>query len=394
MPVALKIASPDIPHKSDVDGVRLELYSLLAVREAFGQLLEQTRARRPAASLLGVTVEPMHSKRFGRELLAGIATDPAFGPVITFGAGGTLVELIADRSVALPPLSLGMARDMITRTRVKILLGEFRGTPPAQAAAIEDVLLALSELACELPEVEALDINPLVADASGVVAVDVRVQVRPRERAVFAYDFASPERGAGAGRYAHCAIEPYPSELVRSLPLRDGRALTLRPVRPEDAGLEREFVRHLSSEARYFRFFHGLSELSPSMLVRFTQIDYDCEMAFSALYEPTGGPAEQVGSARYVQDAGGESCEFALVIADAWQRHGLGGALMRAIIEHARDRGLLRMHGDVLAENHKMLRLMQRMDFTVAAHDEDATLRVVTLKLNDPRPSRIAPQPV
>jgi acetyltransferase len=165
-------------------------------------------------------------------------------------------------------------------------------------------------------------------------------------------------------------------------------------VRPEDAGLEREFVRHLSSEARYFRFFHGLSELSPSMLVRFTQIDYDCEMAFSALYEPTGGPVEQVGSARYVQDAGGESCEFALVIADAWQRHGLGGALMRAIIEHARDRGLLRMHGDVLAENHKMLRLMQRLDFTVAAHDEDATLRVVTLKLNDPRPSRIAPQPV
>jgi len=382
-PVALKIASPDISHKSEVDGVRLELFTLTSVREAFAQLLEQARLRRPDARLLGVTVEPMHGKRFGRELLLGIATDPAFGPVITFGAGGTLVELIADSSVALPPLSLAMARDMIARTRVKRLLGEFRGTPPADMHALVDVLLALSELACELPEVEALDINPLVADASGVVAVDVRVQLRAAESARLP--------GQKEGRYAHTAIEPFPSDLVRTLTLRDGRRLELRPVRPEDAALEQEFVRKLSSESRYFRFHHGLAELSTAMLVRFTQIDYDCEMAFIALHETADGKLEEVATSRYVQEADGETCEFALVVSDTWQGHGLGSAMMRAIIEHARSRGLLRMRGDVLFENHRMLRLMQHMGFSVAAHEEDATLRVVWLKLNDPRPSRVPP---
>lgn len=378
LPVALKIASPDISHKSDVDGVRLELFTTNAVREAYDQLMEQARQRCPHAKLLGVTVEPMHGKRFGRELLAGIASDASFGPVIAFGAGGTLVELIADRSVALPPLSLELARDMIARTRVTRLLGEFRGDPPANTAAIADVLLALSELACELPEVQELDINPLVADARGVIAVDVRVQLRERT--------AARLPGQAEGRYAHCAIEPYPSDLVSPLPLRDGRALLLRPVRPDDAAREQEFVRHLSSESRYFRFHHGLAELSPAMLVRFTQIDYDREMAFLALHDQ-----EEVGSARYVQDAGGESCEFALVVSDAWQGHGLGGALMRAIIEHARSRGLLLMRGDVLFENQKMMRLMKRMGFESAGHDEDPSLRVVTLKLNDPRSSQPPP---
>ena len=383
LPVALKIASPDITHKSDVDGVRLELFTLTSVREAFAQLLEQARVRRPDARLEGVTVEPMHGKRFGREPLLGIASDPGFGPVISFGAGGTLVELIADRSVALPPLSLAMARDMIARTRVKSLLGEFRGTPPADENALLDVLMALSELACELPEVESLDINPLVADASGVIAVDVRVQLRAADSARL------PEEKEG--RYAHCAIEPFPSDLVRPLLLRDGRKLLLRPVRPEDASLEQEFVRKLSSEARYFRFHHGLAELSTAMLVRFTQIDYDCEMAFIALHTTADGKLEEVATSRYVQEADGETCEFALVVSDAWQGHGLGSAMMRAIIEHARSRGLLRMRGDVLFENHKMLRLMQHMGFSVTPHEEDSTLRVVWLKLNDPRPSRVPP---
>jgi acetyltransferase len=383
LPVALKIASPDISHKSDVDGVRLELYTVNGVREAYAQLIEQARMRRPDARLLGVTVEPMHGKRFGRELLMGIASDPAFGPVIAFGAGGTLVELIADRSVALPPLNAAMAQDMIARTRVKSLLAEFRGTPAVSLDGLTDVLLALSELACELPEVRELDINPLVVDANGVVAVDVRVQLRP------AYEATLP--GYGEGRYNHCAIEPYPNNLVRSVELRDGQWLKLRPVRPEDAALEQEFVRKLSSESRYFRFHHGLAELSVSMLVRFTQIDYDNEMAFVALRPDAAGREEEIATSRYVQEADGETCEFALVVQDAWQGHGLGRLMMEAIIDHARERGLLRMRGDVLFENHKMLRLMQRMGFSVHSHEEDPTLRTVWLKLNDPRPSRVPP---
>jgi acetyltransferase len=383
LPVALKIASPDISHKSDVDGVRLELYTVTGVREAYAQLLEQASLRRPDAKLQGVTVEPMHGKRFGRELLMGIASDPAFGPVITFGAGGTLVELIADRSVALPPLSAAMAEDMIARTRVKSLLGEFRGTPAVSIHCLSDVLLALSELACELPEVRELDINPLVVDAHGVIAVDVRVQLRP------AFEATLP--GYGEGRYNHCAIEPYPNSLVRRVELRDGQRLVLRPVRPEDATLEQEFVRKLSTESRYFRFHHGLAELSTSMLVRFTQIDYDNEMAFVALHADAAGRDEEVATSRYVQEADGETCEFALVVQDTWQGHGLGRLMMEAIIDHARERGLLRMRGDVLFENHKMLRLMQRMGFSVHSHDEDSTLRTVWLKLNDPRPSRVPP---
>jgi acetyltransferase len=222
-----------------------------------------------------------------------------------------------------------------------------------------------------------------VADASGVIAVDVRVQLRAAESARL------PEQKEG--RYAHCAIEPFPSDLVRPLLLRDGRKLLLRPVRPEDASLEQEFVRKLSSESRYYRFHHGLAELSTAMLVRFTQIDYDCEMAFIALHTTEDGKLEEVATSRYVQEADGETCEFALVVSDSWQGHGLGGAMMRAAIEHARSRGLLRMRGDVLYENHKMLRLMQHMGFSVAPHEEDPTLRVVWLKLNDPRPSRVPP---
>jgi acetyltransferase len=293
------------------------------------------------------------------------------------------VELIADRSVALPPLSEAMAYDMIGRTRVKSLLGEFRGTPPVSLAGLADVLLALSELACELPEVRELDINPLVVDAHGVIAVDVRVQLRAAAEATLP--------GYGEGRYNHCAIEPYPNALVRSVQLRDGQQLKLRPVRPEDAGLEQEFVRKLSTQSRYFRFHHGLAELSTSMLVRFTQIDYDCEMAFVALGADASGHEEEVASSRYVQEADGETCEFALVVLDSWQGHGLGRLMMEAIIDHARERGLTRMRGDVLFENHRMIHLMQRMGFSVLSHDEDSTLRTVWLKLNDPRPSRLPP---
>lgn len=375
-PVALKIASADIPHKSDLDGVRLSLASPEAVREAFEQIIANAAAGRPGARIDGVSVEPMHHKRFARELLAGIASDATFGPVVAFGAGGSLVELIADRSLALPPLSAAMARDMIGRTRVNGMLAAFRGMPGAALAAIQDVLLALSDVACECPEIAELDINPLVADAEGVLAVDVRVQLRAASAARLP---DQPE-----GRYAHCAIEPYPGDLARVLTLRTGEELLVRPVRPEDATHEQEFVRKLTPEARYFRFHHGLAELSAPMLVRFTQIDYDREMAFIALSRD-----EEVGSARYVQEADDETCEFALVVADGWQGHGLGSELMRAIIEHARGRGLLWMRGDVLFENPKMLRLARRLGFTVRPHEDDPTLRVVWLQLNEARPSRV-----
>jgi acetyltransferase len=368
-PVAMKIDSPDITHKSDVGGVRLALTTQSEVRTAFYEMMVEASKRRPGATIRGVTIEPMHGKRSGRELLVGIAWDRAFGPAIAFGAGGTLVEVMADRSVALPPLNRLIARDMIEHTRVRRLLGDFRGMPPVDLEAIETVLLRLSEIACELPEVQELDINPLIADASGVLAADARIVVRAVDRTT--------------DRHAHVAIAPYPSELTRVVQLGADR-LTLRPIRPEDARMEQTFVRDLSSEARYFRFHQGLVRLTPRMLVRFTQLDYEREMAFVALIERDGSELE-VGVSRYVQDPDGQGCEFALVVADAWQGKGVGSALMSALVDRARSMGIHRMYGEILAENTKMLELVRELGFEVRRHPEDATLVRSTLALDAER---------
>jgi acetyltransferase len=311
----------------------------------------------------------MHGKRFARELVLGIARDEAFGPVLAFGAGGTLVELLHDSAVALPPLNRLLAREMIDRTRVRRLLGAFRDMPPVDLDALESALLRVSELACELPEIKELDVNPLIADEHGVLAVDARVVL---------------ERSApGRERYAHVAIQPFPSQLVRTLELQDGSRLTLRPIRPEDAQMEQRFMQKLSLQSRYFRFHQGLVELTPRMLVRFTQLDYDRELAFVALCaDPTcAGEEEEIGVARYIQNPDGESCEFALVVADAWHGKHVGSHLMRALIAAARDKGLLRMQGEVLTENRKMLDLVRYLGFVVHAHPEDATVRQVELDL-------------
>jgi acetyltransferase len=324
---------------------------------------------RPDAQIRGVTIEPMHAKRYGRELLAGIARDRVFGPVIGFGMGGALVELIADRSVALPPLNRAIARAMIERTRAAVWLGEFRGMPAADGCAVENVLWRLSELACELPQVRELDINPLVADEHGVVAVDARVVLDPE----CTKDAASS--------YPHVAIEPYPAHLTRTIDVAGEVPLTVRPIRPEDAEVESSFVHDLSFESRYMRFHTGLTELTAAMLVRFTQIDYDREMAFVAVREVDG--REQIlGVSRYISEVDGESCEFALVVADAWQGLGIGSALMQALIARAREKGLRRMYGEVLSQNRKMLDLARVLGFGIRRHPEDSTLCTVTLALS------------
>jgi acetyltransferase len=365
LPVAMKIDSPELSHKSDVGGVRLDLRSPAEVRSAYQQMLQEVAQRAPSARLLGVTLESMHAKRFGRELLIGVSHDRVFGPVIGFGAGGTLVELIADQALALPPLNRLLARDLMQRTRVWRLLGSFRGMPPVDLDALEELLLRVSELVCEVPEIHELDLNPVVADEHGALTVDARVVLRQHPPTL--------------KRYPHVAIEPYPAHLARDLQLADGRRVTLRPIRPEDAQREQSFVRNLSSESRYFRFRQGMVELTPRMLVRFTQIDYDREMAFIAVDDTT-----EIGVARYVINRDERSCEFALVVADAWQGKGIGTALMTALIEVARAKGLHLMQGEVLAENGKMLALMHHLGFSVRPHPDDGALRWCELELSPP----------
>ena len=365
-PVVLKIRSPDIPHKSDVGGVRLGLPDAQAVRDAYQGILRAIAASNPDARVLGVTVEAMVSRPHSRELMAGIVRDRIFGPAITFGAGGIAVEVLHDRAVGLPPLNARLVEDMIHGTRIGRMLERFRNLPPVDRAALVDVLLRVSEIACEVPEVAELDINPLVADEAGVVALDARVvlaRVAP-----------------GTRPYSHLAIAPYPASLATRIELPGRPALELRPMRPEDAALETRFVDALSAQTRRLRFQGAVRSLTPAMLARFTQIDYDREMALVAIDGPEGGE-RAVAVARYIRLPDGHGCEFAIAVADDWQGRGLGTHLMRRLAEVARDAGLDAMTGQVLADNAAMLRLCQALGFSIERDCADPLNRRVFLRL-------------
>jgi acetyltransferase len=356
-PLAMKIASPDITHKSDVGGVRLNITTAESVRKSFQAMMQEAAESRPEARLEGVTLERMYRSHYGRELMVGVLRDPVFGPVISFGSGGTSVEVLQDRAVALPPLNETIIRGLIGRTRVARLLQRFRHMPPVDTVALEQVLLRISEMVCELPEVAELDINPLIVDEHGLAAVDARIVV--------------DHPPAAADRYAHMAIHPYPSHLVEDWPMADGYTLSIRPIRPEDAQIEQAFVRSLSDESRYFRFMQAVHELTPEMLVRFTQIDYDREMALIAVVELEPGVEKQVAVARYTANPDRRSCEFAIVVADEWQGRGIGTHLMHSLIRVAKSRGITLMEGEIIASNSHMLGLMRRLGFKVRPNRDD-----------------------
>lgn len=362
-PVAMKINSPDITHKSDVGGVKLNLTNAAAVRSAYHEIIEGVRTNRPDARVDGVSLQPMVCKPNGRELMVGVFSDPIFGPVISFGAGGTAVEVLRDRAIALPPLNGFLARELIGSTRVAKLLGSFRHMPPVHMEALESLLLRVSEMVCELPWLREMDINPLIVDEHGLLAVDARVMV----------DYAP----ISADRYAHMAIHPYPAHLMTYWQLPDGTDVTIRPMRPEDAAIEQDFVRHLSDEAKYLRFMHAVQELSEPMLVRFTQLDYDRELALIAVTEEKGREVE-IGVCRYAINPDGESCEFALVVSDQWQHKGIGHRLMGSLIDAARRKGLKIMEGEVLVSNHAMLTLVATLGFAIATSREDPSTKKVT----------------
>ena len=362
-PVAMKINSRDITHKSDTGGVMLNLGNAQAVRAAYHEIMENVKHSRPNAHLDGISIQPMIVKPNGRELMLGVTNDPVFGPVITFGAGGTLVEVMGDRAVALPPLNTFLVKDLIQGTHVAKMLGAFRHMPPADMAALESVLLRVSEMACELPMLMEMDINPLIVDEHGALAADARVVVDYRQPAKY--------------RYAHMAIHPYPTYLISNWQLADGTDITIRPIRPEDAELEQEFVHGLSEESRYFRFMNSVQELTTTMLVRFTQIDYSREMALIAVTQVQDKEIE-LGVTRFSINPDGESCEFAIVIADNMHGKGLGQKLINALMEAARSKGLKIMEGEVISSNSSMLKFMARIGFTIKTSEEDRGIMKVS----------------
>ncbi len=367
-PIAMKVDSPDLPHKTDAGGVRLNIVNAPAVRNAYHDIIDTVQKRHPTAKINGVSIEPFLSRPNGRELMIGVFRDPIFGPVITFGAGGFDVEIFSDRSVALPPLNKFLAKDLIDSTRASKILDQFHNMPPVDREALKEVLLCISEMVCELPWIVELDLNPLIVDEHGAIAADARIVI----------DHAT---GASGDRYSHMAIYPYPVHLVQEWQMNDGKVVTIRPIRPEDAELEQEFVKNMSDESRYYRFMDTLRELTQTMLVRFTQIDYDREMALVATMTDDEGKESQIGVSRYVVNPDGESVEFALAVGDGWQKCGVGRKLMTALIDCARMKGYRAVVGDVLSTNTKMFRLMTSLGFTIHPHPDDTAVKRVVKPL-------------
>ena len=368
LPVVMKIDSPNVKHKSDVGGVRLNIRSLAAVRSTYQEILDEVKRAQPEAVINGIAIEPMIQKRNGRELVVGVKRDPVFGPAISFGEGGNLVEANRDIAVALPPLNSFLVRDMIRSTRIASRLGEFRNMPAVDMDALELVLLRVSEMVCELPWITEMEINPLIVDENGVVAVDASISV----------ENVSPT----ADRYDHMAIHPYPSHLISTWTVPDGTTVTIRPIKPEDAELEVEFVRGLSAETKYYRFMNTMRELPPAMVARLTQIDYDREMAFVATLM-VEGVEKEIGVCRYAVNPDGESSELAVVVADDWHHRGLARKLMGVLIETARSRGIQYMNGVFLANNERMLKFVQKLGFVLSNDPEDSSVKLGVLPLQD-----------
>jgi acetyltransferase len=358
-PVALKIVAPQITHKSDVGGVVLGLTSASEVRSAAEAMTRRLHERAPHAELAGFSVQQMVERPRAIETIVGAAVDPVFGPVILFGHGGVAVEVIGDRAVALPPLNLALAKDLVSRTRIARLLDGYRDRPPADRGALYLTLTKVSQLVVDLPEVIELDINPLLVDERGVVALDARMRIARAQM-------------SGVGRLA---IRPYPQEYEERVELL-GRQVILRPIRPEDEPQHARFLAAVEPGDLQLRFFRVVRTFAHSQLARFTQIDYDREMAFIASVHTEAGEEETWGVVRAVCDPDGVRAEFAILVRSDMQGKGLGAVLMDKIVRYCRIRGVSELVGDVLATNVRMLALAREMGFERVASEEPGVVRV------------------
>ncbi|HWA37402.1 MAG TPA: bifunctional acetate--CoA ligase family protein/GNAT family N-acetyltransferase [Burkholderiales bacterium] len=348
-PAVLKIHSPDLTHKSDVGGVRLDLQNEDMVASAYDEMVRNVKSLRPKARIEGVAVQPMLRFGHAREALVGVATDPTFGPVISFGAGGVSVEAVKDTALALPPLNAILARELMQRTRVHRLLAGYRDVPAVDLDALSAILCGVSRMVCALPWLREMDLNPVLAHPGGAIIADARVLV-------------DPARVEPPPRYGHMAIHPYPVELETEVALRDGLKVRIRPIRPDDAEREIRFFDGLSEQSRYQRFMQHLPHLPPRMLARFTQLDYDRELALVTLADD-----EIVAVGRYAPNADGATAEFALVVADAWQGKGLGRILLQSLKQEAKKAGYRALYGAILEANRDMLDLARRLGFVEAS---------------------------
>lgn len=346
-PLVMKIDSKDITHKSDVGGVILDIKNQTDVRNAYKTIMHVATSLRPDAIIKGVTLQPMLGQTTC-ELILGAKRDRDFGPVILFGLGGVLTEILSDKAIALPPLNRLLARRLMEETKVIRILQGYRGRKPVDISLLEEILIRLSHLVSDFSEIEELDINPLFADEDQILAVDARIKISE----------------AKVKAPLHLVISPYPNQYEESVLIKSGESLFIRPIRPEDAPLLVQLFEDLSPRAIYFRFFSPLKQLPPSMLARFTQVDYDRSMALSAFIQDQGHE-KMLGVARFIGDTNPKSVEFAVMIAEGWQGKGIGAELMKRLITIAKERGVKNIRGTVLAENTQMLALGKKMGFDI-----------------------------
>jgi len=360
-PVALKLLSPDLRHKSDIGGVVLDLETPTAVREAAQAMCQRLQSMLPQARFHGFSVQAMARRPHATELVIGVGTDPVFGPAIVFGHGGIAVAATGDHALALPPLNMVLARDLVGRTRVSRLLAGFSNRPAADIDAICTALIQVSHLVVDIPEIAELDINPLLADADGVIALDARIRLQPAS-------------GNGIDRLA---IRPYPAELEETVDWQEGRML-LRPIRPEDGPQHVAFFNSLHPEDVRYRIFTRMRELQPVHVARLTQVDYDREMAFIATRDGADGRPETLGVVRAIADPDNQVAEFAIIVRSDMKGKGLGKILMDKLVRYCRARGLREVIGDTLTDNKGLIALARKFGFrTGPSEDGIIPLRLV-----------------
>lgn len=355
-PVVMKIESPDIWHKTDVQGVRLDLQTDVEVRQAFDFLMENTRKKRPDARLNGVTVEKMLS--MPHELLIGGVKDPVFGPVVVFGMGGVDTEIWQDSAIGLPPINLSLARHIVENTKVARVLKGYRNRPGVPFDTLYEVLCRFAYLLMDFPDIREFDINPFTMTAELGCALDASVTLEQ-------------EPSFAREPFEHLCIQPYPSQWIREATLRNGNPVLLRPIRPEDEPMEADLVHRTSKESLYFRFFGYVPGIDHKMLARFTHIDYDREMAIVAQVEEAS-VKKIAGVVRIVGDGWRDTAEYAILVADAWQGQGVGGMLTDYILEIAKAQGYKRVNASFLKINGSMRRLFERKGFRIRTGDDDS----------------------
>jgi len=351
-PVVMKVSSPDILHRSDVGGVIPNVHSDGEAKEAFDQILASVKQKMPDARVDGVSVHQM-VKDYDYELIVGSKKSPLFGPVIMFGRGGIEAEFFMDFAVELPPINQVLARKLLKQTKIyDLLLNGFRFKPPVDLRVLEEILVRLSNLIIDFPEIKEIDINPLVVKGNSAIALDEKIILDESVTNGHAHD------------YSHMIISPYPNRLVQPWKCRDGRSVVIRPIRPEDEQLQRDFLEGLSEESMRYRFFYVIKDISHDMLTRFCNIDYDREMAFIAEYSGNGS-RRSVGTGRLLIDSDGQKAEFAIMVADDFHGVGLGLKLCDLLIGVGREKGVTQIYAIVLNENVKMINLGKRLNFSV-----------------------------